>query len=435
MKNTISFTRALPAACIFFVLALLAFSFPARSHAWGDSWPELAIKDPHEASFYSKGIICINAKTGQTLYSKDPHGKYYPASTTKLLTALVAVENIEDFSKTATVSEEAVYGIDPESSHIALRVGEKISLDDVMYGMLLMSGNDCAVVIAEEVAGSVESFAEMMNEKAQELGCTDSHFVNPHGTYDKDHYTSPADMAKIIMACSENKALVKYSSTLHHIIPKTNKSDERRHMWNNHKCKENMSHYYEPVVFGKSGYVTRSKFNLATYAEKDGMELITVCMRGDRAGYVAKDTIALMQYYFDNCIEIYPDMSTSEEYEIDIPGSGEAKVKLAGEPSFIVPDTVSESDVEYETVPYDDLDFPVKKGTFVGELRAVIDGHEVGAVPLVAQEDMTSTLTKVVKGMIIVLAVLILLFVIVLWNRRRMRINRKRRSRRRRSTS
>lgn len=369
--------------------ALIATSLlPQRAFAWGSEWQELKTDNIETAPIHSKAAVCIDAKTGYTLFEKNAHGKYYPASTTKMLTALVAIEHIDDFSKIVTVSDNAVNGIDPESSHIALQVGEKIPLEDLMYGMLLMSGNDCAVVIAEEVSGSVEEFAKLMNAKAKELGCSDSHFTNPHGTFDKNHYTSPADLAKILRACSKNETFVEYSSTLHYVIPRTNKS-KKRHMWNNHKCVANMSHYYEPVVCGKSGYITRSKFNLATYAQKDDMELITVCMKAGRAGKVSKDSIKILQYYFDNYEQVNLSSDEATPETLKFPGAGNIDVRSEDNLTAVVPKGTNVQKITYKAVAYDNMKLPIDEGSIIGEAEALLNNKVIGSVPLIAQEDAT----------------------------------------------
>ncbi|MEA4923453.1 MAG: D-alanyl-D-alanine carboxypeptidase family protein [Eubacteriaceae bacterium] len=222
-----------------------------------------AVDSNSDVKVKCKGAIVMDAKNGNVLYDKNGYERFYPASCTKLMTALVALENCDDLSKVVTVSHEAVYGIDPESSHIALEEGEKITMEQALYGLLLASANDAAVVIAEEVGGSIDGFADMMNKKAKELGLTGTHFVDPHGLYDANHYTTPRDLAKIMDACLDDPQFVKIFSTLKYTIPKTNKA-KKRVLYNNHRMVKYKYAYHPAVIGGKSGYITKSGFNLVS---------------------------------------------------------------------------------------------------------------------------------------------------------------------------
>ncbi len=162
--------------------------------------------------------IVMDVDTGDILYEKYAHEKHYPASITKVLTCLLAVEN-GNVNDTLTVSANVMSQVEMDSSRIGLEAGEQLTLRDALYGMMLNSGNECALTIGEYLAGSTEGFADMMNERIKTLGCTDSHFVNPNGIQNDDHYTSCYDMALIGCAAYQYPEFKKLISSQSYTIP------------------------------------------------------------------------------------------------------------------------------------------------------------------------------------------------------------------------
>ncbi|MGI6722237.1 MAG: D-alanyl-D-alanine carboxypeptidase family protein [Anaerovoracaceae bacterium] len=356
-----------------------------------------------------KGAVVMDARNGNILYAKNSTRRFYPASCTKLMTALVALENCNDLSKTLTVSDAAVNGIDPESSHIALQVGEKITMEQALYGLLLASGNDAAVAIAEGVAGSQKDFAKLMNKKAQELGLTGSHFADPHGLYKPDHYTTPQDLAKIMRACLQNPTFVKIFTTIKYTIPRTNKS-KKRVLWNNHRMVKYKYYHHPAVIGGKSGYVTKSGFNLVTVGEMNNMDLIIVTMRGITAVDMVKDTRKLLDYYLNNykSVTIKSDIRT-----IDLPGRRDVPVRSDGATfDVIVPKAASKSDVKITAAPKKNIRFPVKRGEQVGTVTASYGGRTAGTAPLYATRTVYSGLALVLHIGALVLIGLVIFFII-----------------------
>ena len=167
---------------------------------------------PQGPSCSAEGAIVMDMDTGAILYQKNIHEKLYPASTTKMLTCLIAAENL-DLSDTVTFSEEAVNSVPADGSSIGMDVGESLTVEECLYGILVGSANECANAIAEKTAGSIDAFVNMMNEKAEELGCTDSHFANANGLFLENHYTSPHDLALIASAFFKNETLLRIGNT------------------------------------------------------------------------------------------------------------------------------------------------------------------------------------------------------------------------------
>lgn len=255
---------------------------------------------------YSKAAILVDNDSGKILYGKNEKGRVYPASTTKVLTAILALEKL-DLNSSVVVSKEAVnlpYG----SSNAALKQGEVISVKDLLYGLMLKSGNDCANALAEAVSGSIDSFVELMNNKLKELGCNNSHFANAHGYHEDDHYTTPADMMKILSYAIKNENFVKLISTSSYTIGKTNKTDTERIYQNTNrliltKDDSYLSRYYEYCVGGKTGYTDEAGRTLVAYAKKGDKNLIMGVFNAPTSGNKDlryTDAITLFDYGFDN---------------------------------------------------------------------------------------------------------------------------------------
>ena len=258
-----------------------------------DTWPA-------GPSIDSECAIVMEANTGTVLYAKKEHQKCYPASITKILTTLLALEN-SSLDETVTFSEDSIYNT--EGSGVARDIGEKLSMKDTLYAVMLESANECAYAAAEHVGGGDYSkFIAMMNQKAKELGCSDTHFTNANGLPDEKHYTSCYDMALIAKAAIENDMFRKIVSTKTYTLPKTNKKDQELVMYNHHKMISNnrtSQYLYEYAIGGKTGYTNAARNTLVTYAQKNGMLLICVVMRSNPTSQYT-DTEKLFDYCFDN---------------------------------------------------------------------------------------------------------------------------------------
>ena len=246
----------------------------------------------------SGGAILIEAETGAVLYEKNSTDRLYPASTTKLMTALLALEN-SALGETVTVSHDAVYDIDVDSSRIWVDVGEELSMEESLYALMLPSANDLAYAIAEHVGGSKEGFAGMMNARAKELGCVNTHFMNPHGLDEEEHYTCAADLAKITRPLLKNSSFIKISGSKNHQIPPTNLCKDSRWVLNTHLMIRG-SYPYEGIIAGKTGHTDLAGANLVTCARRGNMTLISVIMKAPDDTVLYDETAALLDFGFDN---------------------------------------------------------------------------------------------------------------------------------------
>ena len=259
-----------------------------------DYWPDAP-------ETLSPGVILMEESTGTILYEKNSDEAHYPASITKIMTTLLALEN-GNLSDMVTFSDDAINNT--EGSGIARDYGEQMTLEQCLYGVMLESANECAYAVAEHVGGTVENFVDMMNAKAKELGCTNTHFANPHGLQDENHYTTAHDMALIAQAAYQNETFRIIIGTKMYTIPPTNKHAEETVLRNHHDMlctyhNANRKYLYPYCVGGKTGYTATANSTLVTYAEKDGMTLICVVMNTQSPNQFI-DTVNLFDYAFDN---------------------------------------------------------------------------------------------------------------------------------------
>ena len=254
---------------------------------------------PAGPAVYSESAIVMDANTGTVLYAKNINDQKYPASITKIMTALVAIENSKP-NERVIFSDNAIWGIERNSSHIGIRIGENLSMEECLYGMMLASANEVCIAVAEHIGGDVPTFVEMMNKKAAELGCTGTHFSNPNGLPDENHYTTAADMALISREAFKNELFREITRTKAYKIGWTNLTGEDRWLGNHHKMLwDNNSNYYESCVGGKTGYTDVALNTLVTYATRDEKDLLCVSMRtaGQR---IYSDTAAMLDYGFQS---------------------------------------------------------------------------------------------------------------------------------------
>lgn len=249
--------------------------------------------------------IVMDVQSGTILYEKNIDKKEYPASITKVMTAMLALEN-SSMEEVVTYSPNSVI-LESGASNIEIVAGEKLTMEESLYAILLMSANEACNGVAEHIAGSTENYVNMMNERAKELGCTGTHFANTNGLWQKDHYTTAHDMALIARAAYSNPEFAKITGTKRYNIPKTNKSKNGHALYNHHGMllAGNFPQYvYEYCVGGKTGYTSKCRYTLVTYAKKNGMTLVSVIMRAPNGPWTEPneytDTTKLLNYCFEN---------------------------------------------------------------------------------------------------------------------------------------
>ena len=336
-----------------------------------DYWPDAP-------ETLSPGVILMEESTGTILYEKNMDEAHYPASITKIMTTLLALEN-GNLSDMVTFSDDAINNT--EGSGIARDYGEQMTLEQCLYGVMLESANECAYAVAEHVGGTVENFVDMMNAKAKELGCTNTHFANPHGLQDENHYTTAHDMALIAQAAYQNETFRIIIGTKMYTIPPTNKHAEETVLRNHHDMlctyhNANRKYLYPYCVGGKTGYTATANSTLVTYAEKDGMTLICVVMDTQSPNQFI-DTVNLFDYAFDNFQVLNVaenDTNYSAETTVDNGNLNNIApfVELDKDAVIVLPKTAEFSDTS-SSVEYNDSDPEI-----AGSITYTYAGRNVG---------------------------------------------------------
>ena len=264
---------------------------PIQSNAV-EGWPE------GQAIQASAGVV-MDIDTGVFLYSKNCDRQLYPASITKIMTALLTLEKA-DLDAVMTCST-IVYELDENASNVGLSEGEQMTIRDALYTLMLESANDTANALAEYVGGSMEGFAQMMNDRAAALGCTGTHFSNPSGLSADDHYTTAHDYALIAAEAYRNEGFRTLCSTVNYDVPPTNTYEETRYLQNHHRMLISDSDFYTSwCTGGKTGFTEKAWNTLVTYGERDGRRLVCVLLHGNGADQNYLETIDLLNYGFDN---------------------------------------------------------------------------------------------------------------------------------------
>lgn len=260
----------------------------------------LAAELPEGPALKSDYAILIEAKSGTILYEKNAYAKAYPASTTKVLTALITAQSC-NMAETVDFSYRACHELAPGSSSIARTEGEQMSVEDCLYALLVASANEVAQALAEHVSGSFEAFAAKMTLTAQRLGAVNSNFTNPHGTPDENHYTCAHDMALFMREAVKDSRLKTIMGTVSYQIAPTNKHSEITYLRMKHPLlTDNLNMKYSSAVAGKTGYTSEALNTLVTYASRDGLDLIAVVMHADGTAATGEDSIALFDYGFEH---------------------------------------------------------------------------------------------------------------------------------------
>ena len=313
-------------------LCLILFAVGGFSETVTETIPEPTLSpeaSPYDAEhpenlepeqLYALSAVLITAGKGDVIFEKDAYTVRYPASTTKILTVLLGIMMVEDLNQTVTVSATAM-DIPADSSTMGLHVDEEIRYIDVLYGTMMLSGNDGANVIAETVSGSIPAFVDLMNQTASVIGCENTHFVNAHGYHDDNHYTTAYDMALIARQAMKNEVFRKIAGTVTYSIPRTNIQRARTITTKSEYMltgsDESPNKYYYPDATGiKTGSHSHSGYCFVGSASRDGVDLISVVyFTGRRARWA--DTIKLMNYGFSQYVSITP-MSLYEMNPITI---------------------------------------------------------------------------------------------------------------------
>ena len=325
-----------------------------------------------------QGAVLVDGSSGQVLYEKNAHKKLYPASTTKMLTAIIALER-GNLTDSVLIPPDAS---DVEGSAIGLRPGEKITLEDLLYALMLNSGNDSAVAIAVHIGGSVSGFVDLMNRKAAELGAVNSHFKNPNGLPDNDHYTTAYDLALITRYAMQNEEFKKIVCTMTRDIHRDD-PEAQTFLLNHNK----MLWDYKGAVGVKTGYTTLANQCLITAARREGRDLIAVVL-GSEGTNIWSDSKALLDFGFIQFEKVR--FTEAGKYIDEVPvkyGDGNVVLQTARAFSYDFP-VGGADEAGQEVILKTPVYAPVDAGEKLGEMIFTDGGNEIGRVDLLAQKSV-----------------------------------------------
>ncbi len=372
---------------------------------------------------YSPHCLLMESSTGKIIYEKDAYERVYPASTTKIMTAILTLENCE-LSDTATVSHEAIYTVPVGYSHASLVEGEILTIEELLNVLLIPSANDAANVLAEHIAGSVSSFATMMNTKALEIGCKDTNFVNPNGVHNENHYSTAYDLALIGRYAMQNETFRKIVSTTNYTLPATNKFSEPSRYFKTTNAlltpddRDSVDNYYYSYTTGiKTGYTNAAGNCIVASAKKDDVEYIVVILGSERlenglsARYI--DCKTLFNYAFDN----YKTYTINEENsilkQVSVSNASLATKHL----DLIVQDKITlllkkDTDINSITPKIDlsvNLEAPIQKNSVIGTISYDVDGNSYTSNLLAGEDVEESNLFTTILTILSIFLVLLFL--------------------------
>ncbi len=399
-----------------FLILLLIFQLIFMTTSFGVSKDSISVSSP--------SCILIESSTGKILYEKNANEVRYPASTTKIMTAILVLENCE-LSEAATVSHNAIYSIPADYVTANLKEGEELTVEQLLNVLLIPSANDAAIVLAEHVSGSVNKFADLMNEKAKEIGCKNTHFVNPNGIHNKNHTSTAYDlslMAKYAMQNSTFREIVKKTK---YTLPATNKykkADRTFKTTNDLLIKNSKSNYYYPNATGvKTGYTGEAGNCLVSSAKKDNMEVIAVVLGAGftKQGLSEKflDSIALLDYAFDNYSIKTVQEKDSVVKEVHVSGATEEtqelKVLVKDDIEFLCENDKSLETLKPEIVIDEKLKAPIATGSVVGKISYTVDGKTYSSDLVAGSNVLPSNFFPILLRVCMIIVTLYLIYLLV----------------------
>jgi D-alanyl-D-alanine carboxypeptidase (penicillin-binding protein 5/6) len=396
----------------------------------------LAVDDP---SIGATAAVLMDATSGEVYYSKNPDKSVHPASTTKMMTALLVVEAIEagqiQKEDVVTAYSDCQYNMDSESSNAnpVIEPGETMTVEQLLYCAMLASANEACNILAEYVSGSISEFVSLMNQRAQELGCTNTNFTNTNGLEDSNHYTTAYDFALIAQEAVQHSLFLQVCGTLNYTVPATNMNDSRSLVNTNNLLNPESSYYYEYAYGIKTGYFSNAGYCLVSAASYDNMDVICVVMGGQETGDQFADTVTLYDWMFKNYSHQQILGSTETIYTVDVALGTTDSTGLRAENAIY--DTLpNDSDITfdyqitlYHAIEGRDLEAPVNAGDVLGEVTVIDrDGKVYGTSYLVATNTVemsrveylrtqvkdlfqTPTVRRIITLLIVLLAIYVLL--------------------------
>ncbi len=375
------------AALMLVAAAPISFATPEESE-------QVAIQPVPEVA--AQSVVLKSLDTGAVIYEKNADERIHPASTTKIMTLIVALENCKDMDASVTVRDTFDDDLIMGSTSISLKEGEILKVSDLMYAVAVSSANDAANVLAEHIGGSIENFISMMNQKAKAIGAKNTHFSNVHGLTADQHYTTAADMAKMMEYGLEVDMFRTLLSTYARSIPATNKSDRRVVSTTNSLISQISSNYFKYACGGKTGTTTPAGYNLVSWASKNGENFMCVAMHADKESYSSNpifgDSRDLYNWAFDNFSmqQIINVNDPQTEVAVELSAEKDYVVLTAAENlSAVLPNDIDLSTLTYKLDVPEQVMAPISTGDEIGEVTISKDGIVYGKTKLLAKEDIS----------------------------------------------
>ena len=373
-------------------------------------------------STYSPSTLLMDLDSGKILYSKNANTRMYPASTTKIMTAILTIENCQ-LTDTAVASHNAIYSVPSGYTHASIQEGEELTIEQLLNVLLIPSANEAASILAEHIAGSVEAFADMMNEKAVEIGCKDTHFVNPNGVHDENHYSTAYDLALIGKYAMQYDVFRDIASKTSCSLPATDKYPREDRLFNttNDLLRENYSraannYYYPYATAGKTGYTDAAQNCIVATAKKDDISLLAVVLHGERTedglSQRALDCRTLFEYGFNNYKHEVIAHKGDVAREIEVSGgtndSKNLNLVYSEDITALVPINYDVSSTTPNIKLTENMYAPITEGTNLGSITFSIDGFDYSCDLLASHTVYKSNMSKTVIELCLVLAFLLL---------------------------
>lgn len=425
---------------IFYILLIIVFILSIYTkYSYADTQNNLDTNNTNstynDITLYSNSSILIDSSTGQILYEHNAYEKTYPASTTKLMTAILTLENC-NLSDSVTINKDALNGIPKSYTTAALKAGESLTVEQLLHVLLIPSANDAANVLAYHIAGSIDNFAIMMNSKAKEIGCQNTHFVNPSGIHDDEHYSTAYDMALIGKYANTFEKIREIATQTSYSLPNLPDGKERVFKTTNTLITPKNKYYYEYATGLKTGYTDKAKSCIVAKAKKDDIELICVVLGGDKTEDLKSerelDCHTLFEYGFNNfkhstiCSK---NTSLDKSNLTNVPSNLQNANIVFSEDLSILVNTNNTQNIVPNIVWKNDLQLPIYKNTVVGNITYNVDGKSYTVDLLSGTDILPNNSNTISYFFYILLAILLIIIIITIFtNKRKNRFHRKSRS-------
>lgn len=429
---------------VFFLALLLAgqLTFPAQA---------ARVSPP---SVEAKAALLVDRKTGAVLYAMNERDELYPASLTKIMTCLLVLESIDEgrlkLNQEVTATPTALEGLAEDGSTAGIEAGETLTVEELLYCLMVVSANEAGAILAEKISGSVESFVDRMNAKAQELGCENTHFMNPHGYHDSQHYTSAWDLYLITKAALEHPMFMTVCDASSHVVPATNMSDERVLNNTNFLIRSGREYYNADVHGVKTGSHSMAGNCLVTTAQHASMDLLCVILGAERTQdekgiwwtYSFVYTDKLYNWAFDNFAyqTVLKEDDVAGEAPVALSAADHVTLRPAQAVELLLPKGTDLEELEKKvSLKADPVEAPIAEGDVLGSMTVSLDGEELAEVDLLAytaveasrlrilwrdvKRFLSTTTAKVILGVLLTLAVVFGVWRL-LFSRRRSRYGR-----------